>query len=152
MPFPRSLQIRPADWHSERDVLLSVREYVFVKEQGVPLEMEVDEYDPLCLHLLAYVGDRPIGTGRLCPDGHIGRLAVLPSYRKQGIGRALLDNLILMAKQQDLVQVTLNAQDQAIPFYEKAGFVIDSDTFLDAGIPHRSMHRLLTCPPTAEFE
>lgn len=143
---PHSCQIRSADWSTERDILIRLRERVFVQEQGVPAELELDEHDPYCLHLLAIQEQEPVGTGRLLPDGHIGRLAVLPAYRKQGIGRALLDGLIQVAVQRELAKVSLNAQVQAIPFYEKAGFVVGSEEFLDAGIPHKGMHRFLTSP------
>lgn len=133
------LDIREADWLSEQSVLMYLREQVFVHEQGVPIALELDEHDPVCLHLLARYAEKPIGTGRLLDDGHIGRIAVLSQYRGQGIGQALLEALIKKAVQRGLGEIKLNAQVQAISFYRRAGFIPISSVFMDAGIPHRKM-------------
>ncbi|AOU98348.1 hypothetical protein BI364_10570 [Acidihalobacter yilgarnensis] len=144
MPPPTAPRIRQADWQSDRTILIALRETVFVHEQGVPLEIEIDEADPICLHLLAEKAGHPVGTGRLLEDGHIGRLAVLREYRGQGIGRALLDALMHEAARLGHRHAILNAQLQAIPFYERAGFTASGPEFLDAGIPHREMHCALS--------
>lgn len=86
----------------------------------------------------------PIGCGRLLPEGKIGRMAVLPEWRNRGIGRAMLQTLLAAAREQGMTEVALSAQVSAIPFYEKAGFSVCSDVYLDAGIPHRDMLLRLT--------
>lgn len=85
----------------------------------------------------------PIGTGRLLTDGHIGRMAVLPAWRGQGVGRALLNALLDCARAQGMCEVVLSAQTQALGFYERAGFRAEGPTYLDAGILHQRMSRQL---------
>ena len=85
----------------------------------------------------------PVGTGRILLDGHIGRLAVLQAHRKQGYGNKILDHLELIAQENELDEVFLNAQIAAIPFYEKRGYTIISEIFEDAGIPHQTMRKTL---------
>ncbi|OBS11015.1 GNAT family N-acetyltransferase [Acidihalobacter prosperus] len=135
--------IRVADWQAEREILYRLRETVFVHEQGVPAALEIDEFDPRSLHLLAEYAGQPVGTGRLLEDGHIGRLAVLREYRGRGIGKALLDALVREAVRRDFAEAVLSAQLHAIPFYERAGFAVCGPEFLDAGIVHREMRRPL---------
>lgn len=120
----------------------SVREAVFIIEQGVPKELEWDEFDAVSRHAIAHDGNgEVIGTGRLLPDGHIGRMAVLAAWRGKQVGRALMERLIAEAAQQKLGPLLLHAQVQAIGFYEKLGFVAEGPTFMEAGIPHRLMRR-----------
>jgi predicted GNAT family N-acyltransferase len=134
-----------ASWPADRDALRQVRETVFVREQGVPLALEWDAHDAEALHVLAR-GPRgeAIGTGRLLPDGHIGRMAVLKPWRGRGVGSALLTALLDAARQQGLRQVALNAQCAALAFYERFGFRSEGPVFDDAGIPHRHMRLPLT--------
>lgn len=140
-----SFRIRPADWSREQPAILDLRTRVFVEEQGVPPEEEVDGRDPECLHVVAETGDgRVIGTGRLLPEGRIGRLAVDTAWRGRGIGRALLDRLVACARERGFATVELHAQSRAIGFYEAAGFLVEGPEFHDAGIPHRHMWRALT--------
>jgi predicted GNAT family N-acyltransferase len=135
-----AFRVREADWERDRDALRRVRETVFVREQGVPVELEWDGLDPDCLHLLAETQDgQAIGTGRLLPDGHLGRMAVLAPWRDRGVGKALLEGLIAAARRRGLARLALNAQTYAISFYAKMGFVVSGDEFIDAGIPHRRM-------------
>lgn len=132
--------IEPAAWPADREDLRAVRETVFVSEQGVPADMEWDEHDAAALHLLARDDRRrPVGTGRLLTDGHIGRMAVLAQWRGRGIGTALLNALIDAARARGLGQVALNAQCSAVGFYERLGFVPEGPVFDEAGIPHRHM-------------
>ncbi|MDH5767324.1 MAG: GNAT family N-acetyltransferase, partial [Gammaproteobacteria bacterium] len=72
-------------------------------------------------------------------DGQIGRMAVLKEWRNQGVGKLLLDALLNYAKKSAYPEIYLHAQLTAIPFYEKSGFIIHSDEFMDAGIPHKTM-------------
>ena len=134
--------IRTAEWPAEREALGGVREVVFVREQGVPLELEWDDGDVQALHLLAVepTGE-PIATARMLPDGHIGRMAVLPGWRGRGIGSALLLRLLDIALERGLPAPFLNAQTQAMGFYQRFGFQPEGAEFLEAGIPHRRMIR-----------
>lgn len=134
--------IERATWPDDREALRQVRETVFVEEQGVPLALEWDDQDATALHLLARNPQgRPIGTGRLLPDGHIGRMAVLPAWRGRGVGGALLRALLVAARQRGLARVRLNAQCSAEPFYAHFGFRAEGAIFEEAGIPHRHMTR-----------
>jgi predicted GNAT family N-acyltransferase len=139
-----SVEILRADWSTRRGYLLGVRYAVFVEEQGVPRELEQDANDAAALHLLAIdARGRPVATARMLPDGHIGRMAVLPDWRGRGIGGRLLQMLVGNARDAGLPAVFLHAQTRAIPFYERFGFRPEGDEFLDAGIPHRLMRKPL---------
>jgi len=137
-------QLINTTWKEDKDTLSKVRHIVFINEQGVPEELEWDEDDNTSIHIL--VTDKhqtPIGTGRMKPNGHIGRMAVIKKYRKSGIGTAILKELLKSAATQNLKHVYLHSQITAIPFYEKLGFKISSEEFMDAGIPHKTMQRTL---------
>jgi predicted GNAT family N-acyltransferase len=135
-----SFHIRAVDYQADIALLRLIRETVFVKEQNVPIELEWDDLDPLCDHVLAidFQGN-PIGTGRLTPEQTIGRMAVLEQWRGKGVGDALLVNLIELAKQKQLPSVSLHAQISAVGFYLKHGFLAYGPTYLEAGIVHQSM-------------
>lgn len=134
--------IRIANWQDDSHYLRIVRETVFIKEQKVPVELEWDEYDSSCLHILA-IDKRgwPIGTARLISDGHIGRMAVLKEWRGKGVGGAMLRRLLDEAEKQHLQRVVLHAQTVAVGFYRKFEFQVTGEEFLDAGIPHVKMVR-----------
>ena len=136
----KPFQIRPAYWREERKALARIRERVFVREQGVPLELEWDDLDKGALHLLAVsaAGD-PIGTARMLADGHIGRMAVLPEWRRRGVGSALLRELLHIATERSISTPFLDAQSRAVDFYRRHGFKVAGEEFMDAGIPHRHM-------------
>ncbi len=134
-----------ASWPEDSAALGAIRRTVFIEEQQVPEALEWDGLDEVCQHVL--VTDRsghPVGTGRIKTDGHIGRMAVLKDCRGQGIGSAILTALLELTRQIKSPRVTLHAQVTAIHFYEKHGFTVCSDEFMDAGIAHRSMERLLS--------
>lgn len=119
-----------------------VREAVFVAEQGVPAELEMDSHDEECSHVLAVDATGcPIGTGRLLPDGHIGRMAVLAAWRRCGVGRALLERLFEEASRSGISTLRLNAQVGAIDFYRRFGFIEHGPEFVEAGLRHRAMRR-----------
>ena len=127
-------------WQDSSEALTAVRRIVFIEEQHVPPALELDELDRNSHHVLVTAKDGlPVATGRIGPDGRIGRMAVLQAYRHQGIGAALLAALLDHARQNELAAVYLHAQLGAIPFYEKHGFVAEGEPFMDAGIAHRSM-------------
>ena len=124
-------------WGVDRPLLQEVRREVFVAEQQVPEEEEWDEDDPLSVHVLATRNREPVGTGRLTPAGKIGRMAVLSEVRGRGVGSGILRMLVGEALHRGLVELRLNAQVHAIPFST------EGPVCLEAGIPHRSMRRLL---------
>jgi len=133
----KSFNIVDVNWKNLMKEIKEIRFQVFVREQGVPPELEVDGSDPLCLHVLAEIpGKGFIGTARLLPDGHIGRVAVLAEYRRKGIGREMVLHLIQLARSLRHRQVMLNAQESALEFYSRMGFIQEGDRFFDAGIPH----------------
>lgn len=144
-------RIEPVDYTAALEQLRAVRETVFVHEQGVPVELEWDELDPRCHHLLARDGEgQPIGTGRLTPEHKIGRMAVLADWRGRGVGGALLDALIERARELRWREISLHAQTSAIEFYARRGFLPIGDRFIEADIEHQSMHRLLDQPTLVE--
>lgn len=128
----------------EEPGIREVRERVFVQEQSVPVALEWDGEDPQAVHAVAITPDgEVIGTGRLLADGHIGRMAVLSDWRRRGVGTALLQGLIAEAGRRGLARVFLHAQTTAVDFYARQGFVRQGEEFLDAGIPHYYMERVL---------
>jgi predicted GNAT family N-acyltransferase len=132
--------VREVKWEQAVERLRAIRECVFIREQGVPEELEWDGLDAECIHLLAETGQGDaIGTVRLLADGHIGRMAVLKEWRGKGVGRALLLRTIALARDRGLHRVVLNAQTTALGFYQKAGFKASGGEFMDAGIPHYRM-------------
>jgi predicted GNAT family N-acyltransferase len=132
--------IRPVNWNAHRDKLHAIRRTVFIEEQNVPEELEWDEIDECCDHVLAFAADgAPIGTGRLVLDGRIGRMAVLKAWRGRGVGSAILKMLLLLAQKEGLESVDLHAQTHAVGFYAKHGFTATGGEFMEAGIPHRAM-------------
>ncbi|CAD5109428.1 GNAT family N-acetyltransferase [Zestomonas carbonaria] len=135
------LHVRVADWQKDNADLRRIRETVFIAEQSVPPELEWDDEDAHAVHFLALDGDYAIGTARLLPDGHIGRVSVVKDYRGLKVGEALMTAVIAEAERRGLTRQMLSAQVHAAPFYERLGFSIVSDEFLDAGIPHVDMVR-----------
>lgn len=133
-------KLRIANWQEDRAALRAVREAVFVREQHVPSELEWDEFDAHCIHVLAADAvASAIGTSRLLGDGTIGRMAVLKAWRGKGVGKALLLHLLEEAMKQHLQQVALHAQIHASGFYSKLGFEMMGEEFIEAGIPHVRM-------------
>lgn len=133
-------RVEPADYVADFKDLRSVREPVFVVEQMVPLEEEWDALDPHCEHVLARDAQHAaIGTGRLTPEHKIGRMAVLAPWRGKGVGAALLQALLERARVLGLREVMLNAQIDALGFYEKFGFIAYGGRFEEAGIQHQAM-------------
>jgi predicted GNAT family N-acyltransferase len=119
-----------------------VREAVFMREQGVPAELEWDGLDATALHVLAAdPSGGAIGTARLLGDGHIGRMAVLVPWRRRGVGSAMLMRVLAAARDRGLRVVHLHAQTHAVAFYARYGFESTAGEFLDAGIPHVAMRR-----------
>ncbi len=134
-------RIREAIWRTDRQALMSIRQRVFIDEQNVPPELEWETADETARHLLALSDDdQPVGVARILPTGQIGRMAVLPEWRRQGVGSALLQNAIRIAREMGAEKIFLHAQCSAVDFYTPHGFVRDGGEFIEAGIPHILMH------------
>lgn len=133
--------LRIGNWAEMQADAKPIRMEVFVQEQNVPADLEMDERDAECLHAVAYdAAGRPLGTGRLLPDGHIGRMAVLRSARGTGVGGAILHGLMDMARRRGDGKVVLSAQTHAAEFYLAHGFAMAGEVFEEAGIPHIEMY------------
>jgi predicted GNAT family N-acyltransferase len=143
--------VEAVEYDGALPALRQVRDAVFVDEQQVPVELERDDLDPLCRHVLARDGQgQPIGTGRLTPEHRIGRMAVLADWRGRGVGNAVLLALLDEARQLGWREVSLHAQASAIGFYARHGFLPYEARFLEAGIEHQSMRRILDKPNPVE--
>ncbi|MFD4969495.1 GNAT family N-acetyltransferase [Streptomyces sp. NPDC058424] len=150
-------EVRVAEDPADREACFAVRKEVFVVEQGVPQDIEYDEYDALAVHVLAVREDGvPLGTGRLLYGaeaaaktggapavGSLGRLAVTGDARGLGVGAALVRAIEDAARARGLSAVDLHAQSHALGFYERLGYEAYGPEFPDAGIPHRAMRRAL---------
>lgn len=140
----KSYTLREASYPADLELLRAVREPVFVVEQQCPLDEEWDEFDPVSRHVLALDAQGlPIGTGRLTPDRKIGRMAVLDRARGTGVGAAIMDRLISMARELGYDSISMHAQTHAIPFYARFGFQSEGPEFDEAGIAHRLMRARL---------
>lgn len=130
----------------QRRVAFDIRIAVFHREQQIPLAEEFDTEDDTATHVLATVDRQPAGTGRLLlHDGYarIGRMAVLPSFRRRGVGAAIVRRLISLGQEAGQRRFVLHAQVQAEPFYAALGFQACGPVFDEAGIPHRRMEQQL---------
>jgi len=128
-------------WEEQRQAAAALRQQVFVVEQGVPAELELDEMDAQSLHAIAYQDGVPVATGRLLPDGHIGRMAVRQDARGAGTGSLVLCALMDEARRRGDREVVLHAQLSARDFYARHGFEPEGEVFMDAGIEHIAMRR-----------
>ncbi|WP_062351946.1 GNAT family N-acetyltransferase [Bacillus kwashiorkori] len=125
----------------QQDAFL-IRKIVFIDEQQVPPEEEIDQFEKEATHFVLYDGARPIGAGRFRSVdgvGKIERVCILKEYRGNGAGKLLMEKMIQYAQEVNFSKVKLNSQTHAIPFYEKLGFIVVSEEFMDAGIPHKTM-------------
>ena len=152
MQSPFTLICRDCETDADREAAMHIRMEVFVEEQGVPPELEPDEYDADALHLIALNAfdpshPVPVGTARVVDKGDgvakIGRVAVRKTWRGWGVGEALMRRAMNAARARGMTTAILDAQVPVIPFYERLGFVAEGPVFDDAGIPHRRMTQRL---------
>ena len=130
------------DYGSHTEDICAIRYEVFVNEQNVPIELEIDGLDIEAKHVLAFVDGVPIGTGRILSDGHIARVAVLKDYRGLGIGKSIMKDLIKWAQDMSLEKVWLSSQWHAHSFYLDLGFVCVDEIYKEAGIDHIKMFKV----------
>ncbi|HSV75342.1 MAG TPA: GNAT family N-acetyltransferase [Chthonomonadales bacterium] len=137
-----TITIRAASTDADRHACYALRICVFVEEQAVPVEEEMDHYDADAAHFVVEADGRVVGTARLVHLGDgcakVGRVAILPEYRGRGIGHALMHH-VMEAGLRNCSTLVLDAQVDVIGFYERLGFEAEGPVFLDAGIDHRRM-------------
>ena len=127
---------------NEKDIC-KIRFEVFVDEQNVPEELEIDGLDDEAKHVLAYIDNEPIGTGRILNDGHIGRVSVLKMHRGLGIGKLMMQDLIHWAEETNIEKLWLSSQWHAHGFYLDLGFDCEGGIYEEAGIDHIKMSKKL---------
>jgi predicted GNAT family N-acyltransferase len=140
------VEVRIVSSEQELHDAFSVRKQVFINEQNVPEEEEIDQFEDEAVHFVLYNNGMPAGAGRFRTvdgNGKVERICVLKENRQSGSGKAIMDKIEEHAKKQGLPALKLNAQTQAIPFYEKLGYQVISEEFMDAGIPHRTMKKTI---------
>ena len=137
------VEVLQVSWRDMESHLRDIRSKVFIEEQNVPEDLEWEDADLNAVHLLVKTTGQYVATARLLNTGQIGRMAVLKPYRLSGIGSAMLVELLSIAEEKNMQRVILNAQVDAMAFYKKQGFKVESDVFDDAGIPHRKMSKSL---------
>ncbi|MFK9095462.1 GNAT family N-acetyltransferase [Bacillus salipaludis] len=136
------MTVKIVENQKELDDAFTVRKIVFVEEQNVPLEEEIDQFEAEATHFVMYQEGAPVGAGRFrVVDGYgkVERICVMKEARKTGAGKAIMSAIEGFADLQGLHKLKLNAQTQAIPFYAGLGYEVVSEEFLDAGIPHKTM-------------
>jgi predicted GNAT family N-acyltransferase len=144
MPSDAEFRVRIVAWGEMQPVLQGIRTTVFVVGQDVPVEIERDGRDADCVHVVAEdARGEAIGTGRLLPDGRVGRMAVLEAWRGKGVGGAMLQALMREAKRLGHAEAYLHSQSHARAFYERHGYVVEGEEYLEAGIPHVAMRAKL---------
>jgi predicted GNAT family N-acyltransferase len=137
-------RIELMDWDQAQPIAGPIRFAIFVGEQNVPPGIELDDLDAGCMHAVAFDPQgKAIGTGRLLPDGKIGRMAVVKEWRRQGVGAEIVEALVAEAGRRGHKEVVLSAQLQAAEFYREHGFVAEGKVYQDAGILHQDMRRVL---------
>lgn len=137
------MNIKVVDYQDYGPKIREIRQEVFIKEQNVPENIEIDGLDSKAKHVLVFDGEKVIGTGRVLPDGHIGRIAVKKQYRGKGIGNIIMKVLINTAEDLQLSEVWLSSQYYAKDFYKKLGFTETSNIYQEAGIDHIKMKKKL---------
>jgi len=139
-----SLQIRLAPWETDHAAIRAIRNAVFTDEQGISAKLDFDGRDHECVHVLACLADGEcIGTARMLPDGHVGRIAVHKQWRGKGMGTRLVEYLNGVAGDRGFSEIYLHSQIQAAAFYSRLGFETRGDSFMEAGIEHVLMVRTL---------
>lgn len=143
MPLATPPRIELAKFQTYQSEIMAVRKTVFIDELGINPDLEWDNRDEQALYAIAVSGNEVIGIGRLQADGQLGRIAILPDWRRKGIGTRIVQRLIKAAIQSDQDCIYLSAQIDALNFYTKLGFIKTGAPFVAAGIDHQGMRLLL---------
>ncbi len=136
-------RVSQGDWGKLGESARSVRDAVFIGEQGIPEHLEHDEHDEFLHHIVVFVNVSPVATGRLDENGKIGRVAVLHQYRKKGFGKIVMEGLEARAQSVGVNKVFIHAQSEVIPFYVRLGYLASGDAFFEAKISHQRMTKYL---------
>lgn len=132
--------VKNVDWGNEQHKLRKIREKVFVCQWRIPVEYEFDQLDRLAFHVLVVdENDSAVATGRMTPNGEIGRIAVEPQYRGPEVYQTLFNALLKIAEQHGLQEITVHCELEGVEYYQQQGFRPVGSVFMDAGIPRQSM-------------
>ncbi|MEC2076874.1 GNAT family N-acetyltransferase [Metabacillus fastidiosus] len=140
------MEIKIVTTDKQLEDAFNIRKIVFVEEQKVPAEEEIDQFENEADHLVLYDGEKPVGAARFrVVDGYgkLERICILKDYRNKGAGSLIMEYLEKLASQKGLNRLKLNAQTKAIPFYERFEYKTVSELFMDAGIPHVTMIKII---------
>ncbi|MGG3799496.1 GNAT family N-acetyltransferase [Metabacillus fastidiosus] len=140
------MEIKIVTTDKQLEDAFNIRKIVFVEEQKVPVEEEIDQFENEADHLVLYDGEKPVGAARfrvVDEYGKLERICILKDYRNKGAGSLLMEYLENIASQKGLNKLKLNAQTKAVPFYERSGYKTVSELFMDAGIPHVTMTKII---------
>lgn len=140
------------DWQSEKERLQHIRERVFVYELHIPKNIEFDNLDALAQHILVTDNKHsPIATGRLCNDGLIGRIAVLPQHRNRNVYKSLLNFIVKLAAEQGIETISINCILNEVERFKNSGFIVQGHVFMEAGIPRQRLQCPIACFKTKPF-
>ncbi|MGG3805966.1 GNAT family N-acetyltransferase [Metabacillus fastidiosus] len=140
------MEIKIVTTDKQLEDAFNIRKIVFVEEQKVPVEEEIDQFENEANHLVLYDGEKPVGAARfriVDEYGKLERICILKDYRNKGAGSLIMEYLEKLASQKGLDKLKLNAQTKAIPFYERFGYKTVSELFMDAAIPHVTMTKII---------
>ena len=138
-----NLEIKKVNNKNDFGKVIEIRKEVFIKEQNVPLDIEIDGLDPESEHFIAYLGNDPIGCARIRTNNNYARLeriAILKKHRCNGFGTELTKFLIDYCRKQNYGEIVIHSQNYVIDFYKKLGFKTRGETFLEADIEHKEMY------------
>ncbi len=137
-----TLEVAIGEWGVDEAAIRSVRHAVFSDEQGISRALDFDGRDPDCVQVIARLGDGEVlGTARMLPDGHVGRLAVHAPWRGRGVGTRMVECLTEAARERGIESIYLHSQASATEFYHRLGYAIRGEPFMEAGIEHVLMVR-----------
>lgn len=135
-----ALNVKNVDWSKNKRILSKLREQVFVYEWHIPRESEFDQQDLSSYHVLLFDDDnQEIATGRITPNGELGRIAVMPRYRQAEVYHTLLNALLDIAKQQGMNEISVQCELQGVEYYQQQGFRTVGPVYMDAGIARQKM-------------
>lgn len=143
-----NLVIKVANFSLDFPTIQQIRYLVFQVEQGVAAELEFDGNDEAAAHLLAYLDKQPVGTARIrlldSQTAKVERVAVLKAARGAGIGKRIMIEALAVLSKANVSAVQIHAQESVQDFYQRLGFEPEGEVFVEAGIPHVKMNKLLT--------